>query len=127
MKVFLPNYVDDNILFASSSDIASLMDLLRQDSNTTIDWLITNYMIVNPKEFQAIVITKRNLQNNLASLSINNIKIKLKDSLELLEVTTDDKLTFEKHIIKLCRSASSQLNAIYRLISFFKFSSQKKF
>ena len=98
MKVFLPNYVDDNTLFASSSDIASLMDLLRQDSNTTIDWLITNYMIVNPKEFQAIVITKRNLQNNLASLSINNIKIKLKDSLELLEVTTDDKLTFEKHI-----------------------------
>ena len=55
-------------------------------------------MIVNPKEFQAIVITKRNLQNNLASLSINNIKIKLKDSLELLEVTIDDKLTFEKHI-----------------------------
>ena len=55
-------------------------------------------MIVNPKEFQAIVITKRNLQNNLASLSINNIKIKLKDSLELLEVTNDDKLTFEKHI-----------------------------
>ena len=55
-------------------------------------------MIVKPKEFQAIIITKRNLQNNLASLSINNIKIKLKDSLELLEVTIDDKLTFEKHI-----------------------------
>ena len=55
-------------------------------------------MIVKLKEFQAIIITKRNLQNNLASLSINNIKIKLKDSLELLEVTIDDKLTFEKHI-----------------------------
>ena len=56
-------------------------------------------MIVNPKKFQIIVITKRNLQNNPASLSINNMTIKPKDSVELLGVTIDDKLTFKKHFV----------------------------
>ena len=67
----------------------------------------------NPKRFQTVVITKRNLKNNPASLSINNMTIKSKDSLELLSVTIDNKLTFEKHINKLYRSASCQLNAIF--------------
>ena len=64
-------------LSASSTDAASLMKLLSQESNTTIDWLLTNHIIVNPKKFQTIVITQRNLQNNPASLSINNMTIKL--------------------------------------------------
>ena len=64
-------------LSASSTDAASLMKLLSQESNTTIDWLLSNHIIVNPKKFQTIVITQRNLQNNPASLSINNMTIKL--------------------------------------------------
>ena len=55
-------------------------------------------MIVNPKKFQTAVITKRNSQNNPASLLINNLIIKPKDFVELLGVTINDKLTFEKHI-----------------------------
>ena len=83
------------------------MELLSQVSNTTIDWLISNHMIVNPKKFQIIVITKRNLQNNPASLSINNMTIKPKDSVELLGVTIDDKLTFKKHINFVDRLAAN--------------------
>ena len=64
-------------LSASSTDAASLMKLLSQESNTTIDWLLSNHIIVNPKKFQTIVIMQRNLQNNPASLSINNMTIKL--------------------------------------------------
>ena len=70
-KTFLQNYADDNALSASSTDVASLLELLSQESNTTTDWLISNHMIVNPKKFQIIVIMKRNLQNNPASLSTN--------------------------------------------------------
>ena len=36
---------------------------------------------------------------------------KHKDSVELLEVTIDDRPTFEKHLNKLCRSANYPLNA----------------
>ena len=124
-KTSLHKYVDDNTSSASSTDIASLMELLIQGSNTTIDWLTSNHMIVNPKKFQTIVLTKRNLQNNPSSLSINNMTIKPKDYVELLRVTIDNKLTFEKYINKLCRWASCQLNAIFQLKSFLSFQIKK--
>lgn len=44
-----------------------------------------------------------------------------KISVELLEVTCNNKLTFKKHIIKLCRSDSSQFRAIFRLKNFLSF------
>ena len=81
-KASLHNYADDNILPACFADVASLMELLSQKSNTTIDWLISNHMIVNPKKFQTIVIPKRNLQNSSAVLSINNMTLKPKYSIE---------------------------------------------
>ena len=88
-------------MFASSTDVASRMELLSQEFNTTIDWLISNH---RPKKYQKIIITKRNLQNNSAPSSINNMTIKPKDSVELLAVTNEDKLTFEKtnkHILQI--------------------------
>ena len=113
-KASLHKYADDNTLPASSTYVASLMELLSQESYTTIDWLISNNKILNDKKFQTIILTKRNLQNNAATLSINNMKIKPKDRVELLAVTIDDKLTFEKHMNKL-------FNPIFRLKNFFSF------
>ena len=49
-----------------------------------------------------------------------------RNSVELLGVTVDDKITFAKHKNELCRNASSQLNAIFRLIlSFFSFQAKE--
>ena len=45
--------------------------------------------------------------------------------MELLGVNIDNKLAFETHINKLCRSASCQLNAIIRLESFLRFQAKK--
>ena len=82
-------------------------------------------MIVKRKKFQTIVITKKNLQNNPFSLSINNMAIKPEDPMELLGVTIDDKLAFEKHINKLGRSGSCQLNAISRCKSYLSIQAKK--
>ena len=41
------------------------MKLVSQETNTKIDWLISSHEIVNPKKFQTVGITKRNLQSNL--------------------------------------------------------------
>ena len=119
-KASLHSYADKKNISASSTDAASLMEFLSQESNTAIDWLLSNHIIVNPKKFQTIVTTQRNLQNNPASLSINN-----KNSVELLGVNIDNKLAFETHINKFCRSASCQLNAIIRLESFLRFQAKK--
>ena len=54
-------------------------------------------MIVNLKKFLTMVITRRSLQNNNVTLSINNMTKKAKISVERLGVTIDEKLLFEEH------------------------------
>ena len=104
MKACLDNYADDNTLSASSTNAASLMELSSEGYNTTIDWLIPNHIIANPKKFQTIAIAKRNLQNTPAILSIKKITIKPNVSVLFFGVTIGDKLTSAKHINKHCRS-----------------------
>ena len=74
-KASLHNDADDKAFSASSTNVGWLMELLSQKSNKPIDCLISNHMKLNPKKFQIIVITNRNLQNNPVILSINNMTI----------------------------------------------------
>ena len=83
-------------------------------------------MIVNPKKFQAMLVSKR--KNNTSedfTISINDINIKPNDSVKLLGITLDNKLNFEKHISSICKSASCQLNALFRLKHFLGFKERK--
>ena len=49
-KASLLNYADDNTSSAYSSDLNSLIDILIEESQTTVNWLKANHMIVNPKK-----------------------------------------------------------------------------
>ena len=65
-------------------------------------------MIVNPKNFQVMLVSKR--KNNIPedlTISINDVNIKPNDSAKLLGIILDNKLNFEKHISSICKSASS--------------------
>ena len=50
-KASLHNYAYDNTLSAYSSDLNSLIYVLIEESQTTINWLKANHMVVNPKTF----------------------------------------------------------------------------
>ena len=49
-------------------------------------------IIVNPGKFQAIIIDRKNQQNNPASIKINDINITSENSLRLLGLEIDSKL-----------------------------------
>ena len=68
-------------------------------------------MIVNPDKFQVILLDKRDSDNTNIELKIGNEKIKSTSSVKLLRVHIDDKLNFNHHINKLCKSPGNQLNA----------------
>ena len=74
-------------------------------------------MIVKPDKFQAIIIDRRNQQNNSTSIKINDINMNSKNSVRLLGLEIDSKLNFDKHILNL-QGKCDQLNAICRLKSF---------
>ena len=77
-----------------------------------------NEMVVNPEKFQIIVVKK---MKDSYPLNINNLTINSKNSVKLLGIEIDNRLSFEKHISTLCNKASKQLNAIGRIQKFMSF------
>ena len=68
-------------------------------------------MIVNPDKFQAIIISRKHKDDSGPfCLKFNDYEIKSKNSVILLGIEIDNKLTFEKHTQDLIRNAGGQLN-----------------
>ena len=83
-------------------------------------------MIVNPKKFQTMLVSKRkNTTPEDLTIIINDVDIKPNNSVKLLGITLDKKLNFEKHISSICKSGSRQLNALFRLKKFLGFKERK--
>ena len=80
-----------------------------------------NKMIVNPDKFQAIVLNKKRSDLTNTNFQVDNQVIKMVSSIELLGIQIDDKLNFNLHISKYCKSAANQLNALIRLKQFLSF------
>ena len=86
--------------------------ILESESKKAISWFQFNKVIVNPGKFQGIIIDKKK-QNHIAEyISIDLKNIKTWPSVTLLGVHIDDKLNFDLHITKICRSAAKQLHAL---------------
>ena len=116
------NYADDNTLSAYSSDLNLLNDILIEGSQTTINLLTASHTIVNPEKFQAMLVSKRkNTIPEDLTICINDVDMKPNNSVKLLGITLDNKLTFENHVSSICKSASCQLNALFRLKHFLGF------
>ena len=70
--------------------------------------------------------TNKKRQNHTAEyISIDQKNIKTSSSVKLLGVHIDDKLNFNLHITKICRSAANQLHALIRLRMFLNFEEKK--
>ena len=75
-------------------------------------------MIVNLDKFQVIFLDKRRYDNKNIGVEIRNEKISSTSSVKLLGAHIDDRLNFNEHVNKICKSAGNQLNALIRLKSF---------
>ena len=117
----LLNFADDNTISAAENTIEELISTLEKKSQAAIDWFVSNEMIVNPDKFQAIVVKRNNKMKDSYSLNINQEVINSENSVKLLGVEIDNKLSFEKHIFTLVKKASNQLNAIIRIQKFMGF------
>ena len=81
-------------------------------------------MIVNPDKFQAMIINRFGKKESKHKMYIYNKKI-TEDSVKLLSTEIDNQQKFDNHVSKLCKKASSQLNAIGRLREYIGFSEKK--
>ena len=68
-------------------------------------------MTANPEKFQSMILQR----SDVHTIEIDGNKIVTTNSVDLLGIHIDNKLTFDDHIFTLCNKASMQLNAIGRL------------
>ena len=117
----LLNFADGNTVSAAENTTEELISTLEKESQAAIDWFVSNEMIINPDKFQAIVTKRNNKMKDSYSLNINQEVINSENSVKLLGVEIDNKLSFEKHISTLVKKSSNQLNAISRIQTFMGF------
>ena len=109
-KTDLLNFADDNTITAAERTIENLLSTLETESQAAIEWFKLNAMIVNPKKLK-----------DSHPLNINDLTINSENSVKLLGIEINNRLSFEKHISTLCNKASNQLNAIGRIQKFMGF------
>ena len=120
-KTDLLNFTDDNTTTAAERAIESLLSALETERHAAIEWFKLNEMIVSPGKFQTIVVKKNAEMKDSYPLNINDVTINSENSVKVLGIEIDNKLSFEKHIFTLCNNASNQLNAIGRIQKFMAF------
>ncbi len=76
-----------------------------------IDWFEANDVMANPSKFQCMTLGS----NEKLSLDLNGMQIESSSYVKILGVIIDDKLTFNEHIVYICRKAGRQLNVLRRL------------
>ena len=113
-KASVRNFADDNTLCSSAKTLNGLVTILQSECETT-NWLHSNKMIVNPDNFQVILLDKGRSDKANIEVEIGNKKTSSTSSVKLLGVHIDDKLIFNEHINKICKSAGNQSNILTHL------------
>ena len=109
------NYADDNTLSYSHKEISIVKDRLEKASEKAIKWFQSNYMRANPGKFQAICLSKENMELHL---HVENDIIKSDSEVKLLGVHIDHKLNFSYHLSHVCKKAARQINALQRICKY---------
>lgn len=119
------NFADDNTITYTSESLEDLVKTLEIESEKATEWFRINNMIVNPGKFQAIIIDRKGQKNNPTEFKIDNKIIKSEECVKLLGLEIDSKLSFDKHVSKLCNKSAGQLNALIRLKKYLRFEERK--
>ena len=67
--------------------MTELLEILRKECETAINWFKTNKMIVNPDKFQSMIINSKKDISKFV-LNINGVELNMESSVKLLGIET---------------------------------------
>ena len=105
----LYNYAENNTLSYSHYDPNVVKYVLESAANTTTKWFKSNNIQANPCKFQAMTLSRKNIDLEF--------EVKSESSIKLLGVHLDKQLSFNDHISQICKKGARQINALARLSS----------
>ena len=105
----IASYADDSTPYCAAKSAEFVVNNLDQLSTILFEWLNNNYMKVNTGKSHLLL-----SGNSRAAATIDNSYIESEDEQVLLGITIYSNLTFENHIISICKKASQKLNVLAR-------------
>ena len=111
------NFVDDTIIYSCSLNYEGAHRKLSNDTHINLNWFQINSMVANSGKFQ-ITFLRSSINNNNIRFIVQDKHINRTNEGKLLGITTDNKLTFTKHLNNLRNTASNCLRALARIRKF---------
>ena len=105
-------YADDTTTYTSDRDIITLEISLNQDLNILVTWFSQNYLIVNSIKTQGMLLGSH---THVPDFFIGDTKMELANSLKILGVTIDNKLTYCEHISNMLKKVYAKIGVLRRL------------
>ena len=107
------SFADDNTLFSCGNSFEVVASNLEEDMSKSVYWFKTNQMVVNASKFQVIFFGLNSNENIV--LEVGGCSIDVANSVTLLGVTSDSKLTFNQHVLKNLSKSNSKISAFSRI------------
>ena len=114
----IANYADDNTPYVTANDIDSLIASLEEASKPLFTWFGNNLMKNNADKCHLLVSSNKKGTIKIGSHEIANTKRE-----KLLGVHLDSGLSFDYHILEICKKASRKVCALAIVMNVF-FNSQ---
>ena len=114
----LANYADDTSTYLSKEGIFPFLHALKSETSIVLNWFKTNEMKSNSDKCHLIVAENRNrLYASNACIYLDEEKELLhnENTVKLLGIWIDDKLTFEMHVKTLLKKGNQKLHALMRV------------
>ena len=105
-------YADDTTAYSSNTDISALELSLNKELENLSSWFASNYLSVNSKKTQAMILGKHSHEPALHS---GDSVIEIIGLLNILGVCIDDKLSFKDHLSTVLRKVYAKVGAMKRL------------
>ena len=112
---------DDTEISSSSDNFDTLIENLNCDLNNIRKWLSKNKLKHHPTKSKVMFVgSSRNLNKKVKDncVLLNNAPIPRADAFTSLVVDLDEKLSWEKHIEKICGKVSVEIGAVRRIKPF---------
>ena len=108
-------YADDTTAYASDTSPLVLEYIINSDLQSVCKWFENNCLNINPTKTQAMAIGPINYEYNIY---LHNSNIDLNDSLKILGVALDRKMTFKANILEQLKKACAKTAALRKLRKF---------
>ena len=80
-----------------------------------MEWFRKNSLTANPAKFQTMLVKSNNIKDAELNVTVDNVSLPPSDTMKVLGIDIDHRLTFDGHVSNMFIKAGRQLTALQRL------------